>query len=55
MSTSGVFSTMGDAMSTSGGCSVHWGDTMRTSVGYHDHIGGCSVHRGNHHACGGAR
>ena len=35
-------------MSTSGGrgCSVHWGDIMSTSGGYHEYIGGCSVHRG---------
>ena len=36
-----------------GGCSVHWGDTMSTSGGYHEYIGGyheyiggCSVHWG---------
>ena len=34
-------------MSTSGGCSVHRGDTMSTSGGYHEYIGGCSVHRGD--------
>ena len=35
-----------------GGCSVHRGDTMSTSGGYHEYIGGyheyiegCSVHR----------
>ena len=41
------------------GCSVHWGDTMSTSGGYHEYIGrdimstlgnvqyigGCSVHQ----------
>ena len=26
-------------------CSVHWGDTMSTSEGYHEYNGGCSVHR----------
>ena len=38
--------------STSGGCSVHrgdtmstLGDTMSTSGRYHEYIGGCSVHR----------
>ena len=37
-----------------GGCSVHRGDIMTTSGGYHDYIGGyheyiggCSVHRGD--------
>ena len=30
------------------GCSVHWGDTMSTSGGYHQYIGGY------HDACGGA-
>ena len=45
-----------DTMSTSGdvqyigGCSVHWGDTMSTSRGYHEYIVGCSVHQGI--ACG---
>ena len=29
-----------------GGCSVHWGNTMRTSGGYHEYIVACSVHRG---------
>ena len=23
-----------------GGCSLHWGDTMSTSGGYHEYIGG---------------
>ena len=59
-STSGVFSTSGDTMSTLGGyheyirgCSVHrrdtmstLGDIMSTSGGYHEYIGGCSVHWG---------
>ena len=31
-----------------GGCSVHWEDTMSTSVGYHEYIGGY------HDACRGA-
>ena len=26
-------------------CSVHRGDTMSTSGGYHEYIRGCSVHR----------
>ena len=30
------------------------GDTMNTSGGYHEYIGGCLVHRGYHDACGGA-
>ena len=31
-----------------GGCSVHRGDTMSTSGGYHEYIGGISrVHRGD--------
>ena len=34
-------------MSTTEGCLVHWGDTMSTSGGYHEYIGGCSVHRGD--------
>ena len=34
----GVFSTSGDTVST-------LGDTMSTSGGYHEYIGGCSVHR----------
>ena len=33
--------------STSGGCSVHWGDIMSTSVGYHEYIGASSVHQGD--------
>ena len=42
MSTSGdTMSTSGDIMSTSG-----VKDTMNTSGGYHEYIGGCSVHRG---------
>ena len=40
MSTSGVFSSSGDIM-------MHVGDTMSTSGGYHDYIGGCSVHQGD--------
>ena len=38
MSTWGMFSTLGDIMSTSG-------DIMSTSGGYHEYIWGCSVHR----------
>ena len=38
-------STLGDTMSTSGGCSVHRRDTMNTLGGYHEYIGGCSAHR----------
>ena len=34
-------------MSTSGGCSLHRRDTMSTSGGYHEYIGGCSVHWGD--------
>ena len=26
---------------------MHMGDTMSTSGGYHEYIGGCSVHRGD--------
>ena len=46
-------STVGDTMSTLGGCSVHRGDTMSTPGayqdecgGYHEYTGGCSVHWG---------
>ena len=49
----GMFSTSGDVQYI-GGCSVHQGDTMSTSGGYHEYIGGyheyiggCSVHRGD--------
>ena len=35
-------STSGDIMSTS---SVHRGDIMMNVGGYHEYIGGCSVHR----------
>ena len=28
------------------GYSVHRGDTISTSGGYHEYIGGCSVHQG---------
>ena len=34
-------------------CSVHRGDIMSTSGGYHEYIGGCSVHRGIHEYIGG--
>ena len=40
----GMFSTSGGVQYI-GGCSVHRGDTMSTSGGYHGYIGGCSVHR----------
>ena len=30
-----------------GGCSVHWGDTMSTSMGYHEYVGVYSVHWGD--------
>ena len=56
MSTSGdtmsTFTTSGDIMSTSGDTMSTFttsGDTMNTfstSRGYHEYIGGCSVHRG---------
>ena len=36
-----VFSTSGDVQYI-GGCSVHRGDTMSTSGGYHEYIGGIS-------------
>ena len=46
----GMFSTSGDVQYI-GGCSVHRGDIMSTSGGYHEYIGGyheyiggCSVH-----------
>ena len=39
MSTSGDVQYIGDTMSTSG-------DIMSTSGGYHEYIGGCSVHCG---------
>ena len=56
----GMFSTLGDTMSTSGGYHEYIrGDIMSTSGdvqyiggyhdacgGYHEHIGGCSVHWG---------
>ena len=49
MSTSGdIMSTSVDIMSTSGGvqyiggCSVHQGDIMSTSGGYHEYIRGIS-------------
>ena len=49
-SISGVFSTSGDTISTSGGYHEYIGggegDNMSTSGGYHKYIGGCSVHRG---------
>ena len=32
--------------------SVHWGDIMSTMGGYHEYIGGRSVHRGYHDECG---
>ena len=35
-----MFSTSGDTISTS-----KCGDIMSTSGGYHEYIGGCSVHR----------
>ena len=48
----GVFSTLGDTMSTSGGYHEYiGGDIMSTSgvfstsEGYHEYIGGCSVHQ----------
>ena len=46
----GVFSTVGDIMSTvggyleyRGGCSVPWGDIMINVGGYLEYRGGCSV------------
>ena len=36
-----------------GGCSVHQGDTMSTSGGYHEYIGGVQYIGGYHDACGG--
>ena len=43
---------VGDTMSTSGDVQyiggipcVHRGDILSTSGGYHEYIGGCSVHR----------
>ena len=40
MSTSGDVQCIGGMFSASGGCSVHRGDTMSTSGGYHEYIGG---------------
>ena len=37
----GMFSTSGDVQYI-GGCSVHRGDTMSISGGYHEYIGGIS-------------
>ena len=37
-------STLGDIMSTLRGWSVHHGDIMMHVGGYHEYIGGCSVH-----------
>ena len=52
MSIPGVFSTLGDIMST-WGYLVHQRDTMSISGGYHEYVGGyheyikgCSVHQG---------
>ena len=60
MSTSGGVQYIGGYHEYIGGCSVHRGDTISTSGGYHDacggytmstsggyheYIGGCSVHR----------
>ena len=48
----GYHEYIGDIMNTSGDvqyimrCSVHWGDSMSTSGGYHEYIGRCSVHQG---------
>ena len=41
-----IMSTSGDTMSTSGNIMSTSGDIMSTSRGYHEYIGGCSVHRG---------
>ena len=43
----GVFSTSGDTISTSGGYHEYIGGigVFSTSEGYHEYIGGCSVHR----------
>ena len=38
-------STSGDTMSTSGGYHEYIGGVFSTSKGYHEYIGGCSVHR----------
>ena len=38
-------STSGDTMSTSGGYHEYIGGVFSTSEGYHEYIGGCSVHR----------
>ena len=47
LSTPGVFSTLGDIMSTPGGVFSTVGDTMSVA-GYHEYIRGCSVHYGFH-------
>ena len=36
---------VGDTMRTSGDTMSTSGDTMSTSGGYHEYIGGCSVHQ----------
>ena len=49
-----IMSTSGDIMMHVGNTMMHVGDTMSTSrgdiintlEGYHEHIGGCSVHQG---------
>ena len=60
LSTMGVFSTVGDIMSTvggyleyRGGCSVPWGDIMINVGGYLEYRGGCSVPWGYHEYRGG--
>ena len=45
-------STSGDVQYI-GGCSVHRGDIMSTSGGYHEYIGMFSTSGGYHDECGG--
>ena len=47
-----MFSTLG-GIQYIGGCSVHWGDIMSTSGGYHEYIGGVQYIGGYHDACWG--
>ena len=60
LSTVGVFSTVGDILSTMGGyleyhggCSVPWGDIMINVGGYFEYRGGVQYHGGYHEYRGG--
>ena len=56
-STSGDVQYIGGMFSTSGGCSVHRGDTMSTSGEYHEYIRGdtMSTSGGYHEYIGGVQ